>query len=289
MDRDTNLYRDRDNKTLAKVANRQAKKYESSDVFDIREEARRIDILKKMELEDIWGISTKSAQRLRKIGIKNPHELAISDPKVICKAVKVTGERIHYELNGISCIPIEEVKNKKTIISSKSFGKKVGTVEELEEAVSMYAARACEKLRAQESRAQGLHVFLRTSPYLDKERRYTNGMTSYFTIPTSNTSKITKEAKRLTSKLFLPNYEYQKIGVVLLNITDAKNEQYSFYEVEDYDKSDTVMGTIDSVNEKFGNRSIFFGAQGINKNWKMRADRKSAMYTTKVDDLPRVI
>ena len=276
-------------KTLAKVANRQAKKYESSDVFDIREEARRIDILKKMELEDIWGISTKSAQRLRKIGIKNPHELAISDPKVICKAVKVTGERIHYELNGISCIPIEEVKNKKTIISSKSFGKKVATVEELEEAVSMYAARACEKLRAQESRAQGLHVFLRTSPYLDKERRYTNGMSSYFTIPTSNTSKITKEAKRLTSKLFLPNYEYQKIGVVLLNITDAKNEQYSFYEVEDYDKSDTVMGTIDSVNEKFGNRSIFFGAQGINKDWKMRADRKSAMYTTKVDDLPRVI
>ena len=276
-------------KTLAKVANRQAKKYESSDVFDIREEARRIDILKKMELEDIWGISTKSAQRLRKIGIKNPHELAISDPKEICKAVSVTGERIHYELNGVSCIPIEEVKNKKTIISSKSFGKKVGTVEELEEAVSMYAARACEKLRAQESRAQGLHVFLRTSPYLDKERRYTNGMSSYFTIPTSNTSKITKEAKRLTSKLFLPNYEYQKIGVVLLNITDAKNEQYSFYEVEDYDKSDTVMGTIDSVNEKFGNRSIFFGAQGINKDWKMRADRKSAMYTTKVDDLPRVI
>ena len=242
-----------------------------------------------MELEDIWGISTKSAQRLRKIGIKNPHELAISDPKVICKAVSVTGERIHYELNGISCIPIEEVKNKKTIISSKSFGKKVATVEELEEAVSMYAARACEKLRAQESRAQGLHVFLRTSPYLDKERRYTNGMSSYFTIPTSNTSKITKEAKRLTSKLFLPNYEYQKIGVVLLNITDAKNEQYSFYEVEDYDKSDTVMGAIDSVNKKFGNRSIFFGAQGINKDWKMRADRKSAMYTTKVDDLPRVI
>ena len=276
-------------KTLAKVANRQAKKYESSDVFDIREEARRIDILKKMELEDIWGISTKSAQRLRKIGIKNPHELAISDPKEICKAVSVTGERIHYELNGVSCIPIEEVKNKKTIISSKSFGKKVATVEELEEAVSMYAARACEKLRAQESRAQGLHVFLRTSPYLDKERRYTNGMSSYFTIPTSNTSKITKEAKRLTSKLFLPNYEYQKIGVVLLNITDAKNEQYSFYEVEDYDKSDTVMGAIDSVNKKFGNRSIFFGAQGINKDWKMRADRKSAMYTTKVDDLPRVI
>ena len=276
-------------KTLAKVANRQAKKYESSDVFDIREEARRIDILKKMELEDIWGISTKSAQRLRKIGIKNPHELAISDPKEICKAVSVTGERIHYELNGVSCIPIEEVKNKKTIISSKSFGKKVATVEDLEEAVSMYAARACEKLRAQGSRAQGLHVFLRTSPYLDKERRYTNGMSSYFTIPTSNTSKITKEAKRLTSKLFLPNYEYQKIGVVLLNITDAKNEQYSFYEVEDYDKSDTVMGAIDSVNKKFGNRSIFFGAQGINKDWKMRADRKSAMYTTKVDDLPRVI
>ena len=275
-------------KTLAKVANRQAKRYESSNVFDIRDEAKRVSILKDMELEDTWGISSKWASRLREIGIKNPYDLSINNPREVRKASNVTVERIHYELNGLSCIPIEEVKNKKSIISSKSFGKKVTKVEELEEAVSMYVARACEKLREQGSRAQGINVFLRTSPYLKEENKYSNGMTSYFDIPTSNTSNIIKEAKRITKKLYISGYEYQKIGVMLLNITDAKNEQYSLYKFEDYNKSDTVMESLDSVNGKFGSGSLFFGAQGIHKNWKMRADRKSGSYTTKVDNLPTV-
>ena len=152
----------------------------------------------------------------------------------------------------------------------------------------MYTARACEKLREQGSRAHGIYVFLRTSPYLEEENKYSNGMSSYFDIPTSNTSNIIKEAKRLTNKLFISGYEYQKIGVMLLNIADAKNEQYSFYNFEDYKKSDTVMDSLDSINGKFGTGSLFLGAQGIHKNWKMRADRKSASYTTKVDNLPRV-
>ena len=59
-------------------------------------------------------------------------------------------------------------------------------------------------------------------------------MSTFFSIPTSNTSKIVKEAKHLTRKLFVYGYEYQKIGVMLLDITDAENEQYSFYEYENY-------------------------------------------------------
>ena len=167
-------------------------------------------------------------------------------------------------------------------------GKKVTKVYELEEAVSTYVARACEKLRAQNSRAGGIHVFLRTSPFIEDERKYSNGMSSFFTIPTSNTSKIIKEAKRLTNKLFLPNYEYQKIGVILLDISDAKHEQFSFYEHENYERSDILMDSLDQLNDRFGNGTLFMGAQGIQKNWKMRADRKSAAYTTKLIDIPKV-
>jgi hypothetical protein len=69
-------------------------------------------------------------------------------------------------------------------------------------------------------------------------------VSAFFTIPTSNTSKIIKEVKRLTRKLFIYGYEYQKIGVMLLDISDAENEQYSFYEYENYDLSDSVMKNI---------------------------------------------
>jgi len=115
-------------KTLAKAANRQAKKYEESNVFDIREESERVRVLKDLELEDIWGISTRWGRRLRKIGINSAYELSTGDPRQIRKTLSIVGERIYHELNGISCMQIEEVKNKKNIISSKSFGKKVTKV-----------------------------------------------------------------------------------------------------------------------------------------------------------------
>tara|TARA_E500000081_G_scaffold142136_1_gene160663 strand:- start:3864 stop:5129 length:1266 start_codon:yes stop_codon:yes gene_type:complete len=275
-------------KTLAKVANRQAKKYTASNVFDIRDEGTREEILKDLPLEEIWGISTRWGRRLQRIGIDTAYDLTQANARHVRKTISIVGERIHHELNGVSCIGIEEVKNKKNIISSKSFGRKVIRVGELEEAVSNYVARACEKLRAQGSRAQGLYVFLRTSPFVDPEKRYSNGMSTFFTIPTSNTSKIVKEAKDLTRKLFVYGYEYQKIGVMLLDITGAENEQYSFYEYENYDQSDRVMDVLDGINSKYGSSTLTIGAQGIKKDWKMKSERKSAAYTTNMLQIPVV-
>jgi len=275
-------------KTLAKIANRQAKKDSLDNVFDIRNPDVKKSVLQELPVEEIWGISTRWGRRLRKIGIETAQDLVEANPRYVKKTISIVGERIHYELNGVSCIGIEEVKNKKNIISSKSFGKKVSQVQELEEAVSNYTARACEKLRLQNSRAQGLYVFLRTSPHIDKERQYSNGMSVHFSIPTSNTSKIIKEGKRLTNKLFLPGYEYQKVGVMLMNISDAKNEQSSFLDKENYNKSDNIMKSLDVVNKQFGSGSLILGAQGIQKNWRMKADRKSGAYTTNLKDLPIV-
>jgi DNA polymerase V len=275
-------------KTLAKVANRQAKKYTVSNVFDIRDQSIREEILRDLPLEEIWGISTRWGRRLRRIGIDTAYDLTQANARHVRKTISIVGERILHELNGTSCIGIEEIKNKKNIISSKSFGRKVMMVGELEEAVSNYVARACEKLRAQGSRAQGLYVFLRTSPFVDPEKRYSNGMSTFFTIPTSNTSKIVKEAKYLTQKLFVFGYEYQKIGVMLLDITGAENEQYSFYEYENYDQSDRVMEVLDGINSKYGSSTLTLGAQGIKKDWKMKSEQKSAAYTTNMLQIPTV-
>jgi len=275
-------------KTLAKVANRQAKKYTVSNVFDIRDQSIREEILRDLPLEEIWGISTRWGRRLRRIGIDTAYDLTQANARHVRKTISIVGERILHELNGTSCIGIEEIKNKKNIISSKSFGRKVMMVGELEEAVSNYVARACEKLRAQGSRAQGLYVFLRTSPFVDPEKKYSNGMSTFFTIPTSNTSKIVKEAKYLTRKLFVYGYEYQKIGVMLLDITGSENEQYSFYEYENYDQSDRVMEVLDGINSKYGSSTLTLGAQGIKKDWKMKSEQKSAAYTTNMLQIPTV-
>ena len=83
----------------------------------------------------------------------------------IRKRFSVVGERIVYELRGVSCIDLESATSKKNIMCSKSFGTLLTKREQIEEALANYAARACEKLRQQQSKAQGIYVFLRTNPF----------------------------------------------------------------------------------------------------------------------------
>ena len=61
--------------------------------------------------------------------------------------------------------------------------------------------------------------------------------------------------------------------VMLLDITDAENEQYSFYEYENYDQSDSVMKTLDGVNARYGSSALTLGAQGVKKDWKMKSKK----------------
>ena len=109
-------------KTLAKLANKMAKKHSSNGIYILTISNQLTNILNDLQLEDIWGISKGWANRLKSIGINNPLQLQQSDPCKIRKLISVVGERIVYELRGNSCLALEEVVNKKSITVSRSFG-----------------------------------------------------------------------------------------------------------------------------------------------------------------------
>ena len=125
-----------------------------------------------------------------------------------------------------------------------------------------------------QSEGSGTFPFVYNSNTNDKIRAFGSNLYSLV-----NSKKIKKMVLDTKSFSMTTNDKTQSLieGIVL-----------GSYKFEDYNKSDTVMDSLDSVNGKFGTGILFFGAQGIHKNWKMRADRKSASYTTKVDNLPRV-
>ena len=68
-----------------------------------------------------------------------------------------------YELQGLSCLDLEKQVPKKSIMSSKSFGTLLDKLEPIEQALSTYAVRACEKLRQQGSKAKSLYIFTNES------------------------------------------------------------------------------------------------------------------------------
>ena len=96
-------------KTLAKLANRLAKKGHSANgqVLDWRTLADPGAVLATVALDDLWGISRRTAVKLQKLGIHNALDLSQADPKRLRQHLGVVMERIICELQGISCIPLE--------------------------------------------------------------------------------------------------------------------------------------------------------------------------------------
>ena len=138
-------------KTLAKVANRIAKKDAASGgVRCLLDEAAQREALAKLELTDPWGIARRLGARLSAIGITTPLELRDADHRLMRERFSVVLERMVLELRGVACIALEEVTpDRKSLIASRSFGQPVETRRGLEEAVSVYTARAAEKMRRQ--------------------------------------------------------------------------------------------------------------------------------------------
>lgn len=275
-------------KVLAKVANRVAKKQTDDGVFDIRSQQAQDEILNTLDVEKLWGIAGRWAERLGRIGIEKASELRDASPTIIRKHLSVVGERIVRELKGQSCIDLEDIQPRKNIMSSKSFGTLLTKKEPMEEALANYAARACEKLRQQNSRAQAVYVFVQTNGFRKTDRQYNNALTRSLTVPTSDTRLIIEAAKFCLSRIYKPGYRYKKTGIMLLDLIPASLQQKHLFVDCDQRPGDHLMAMVDRINREHGPDTLFFGAQGVTREWKMRCGSRSPRYTTQWDELLRV-
>jgi DNA polymerase V len=162
-------------KTLAKLANHVAKKrpeYVGVCDFTKFDNATLDQLLDQIEVGEVWGVGPRITPRLQDMGIKTVLNLKKA-PRARFAKVFRRNERTVAELNGESCIELEDVAPpKQQIMSSRSFGVPVFDLAELEQSVASYTARAAVKLRNQASLAGAVQVYIRTSPFKDKEPQY---------------------------------------------------------------------------------------------------------------------
>lgn len=276
-------------KVLAKLANSLAKQDKASGICVIEDHGDYDETFKSIPVEKIWGISKKLGQRLRLMNIHSVYDLKYADATLIRKKLTVLGQRIVYELNGTACLDLNSVVAKKHICASRSFGKDINSKSELAEAIATYAARACEKLRTQNSKSLGIYLFLRTNKFKKLQPQHNVGSSAYFDYPTSNTLLIIQHAKKILDEIYNPSYNYHKAGIILFDIVPSHQEQQClFTKNEDTTKSSKLMGVMDDINRTVGKNSIFSLSQGITKDWLARSNNKSPCYTTKWTDLPIV-
>ena len=277
-------------KTLAKIANSLAKKSKVDSVFDLTPLSIQIETLEHVQVEDIWGISKRWGAKLRLIGIGNALQLRNTSPQKIRKYLGVTLERIVYELRGVSCLDLEQIKSRKNIMISRSFGNSIDNLSDLGQAVSLYTIKACEKMRLQNSRAQAVYIFLRTNRFSSNQQQYNAGIVFGFNNPCSDTGDIITKVKEGLTSIFKHGYLYQQAGVMLMDLVSNDVYQEDLFESFDYTKSDSRMSILDSINGRFGPGTLFYAAAGLKKDgdWQSRTHHLSPRYTTKWNELPYV-
>lgn len=271
-------------KTLAKVANKFAKKYPAYNRLCIIDtEEKREKALKLFEIGDIWGIGRRQATKLEKQGIKTAYDFTQLPGSWVRKNMTVTGERTWKELRGITCIDMESAPPaKKQICTSRSFGKMVEDIDTMSEAIATHASTCAKKLRQQKSYAMSLMVFIHTNNFREDLPQYWKNTIIKLPVPTSDTLEIVHYALEGLKSIFMPGYQYKKAGVIITEIVTSA--QLGLFDTVDREKREKLMQTIDKVNGEH-RHLVKLAVQGNGRDWKLKQEQLSKRYTTDINEV----
>lgn len=277
-------------KTLAKVASKFAKKYrgyESVCMIDTEEKRRKA--LSMFELADIWGIGPRSFAKLQALGITTPLQFADKPGDWILRQFHKPGYQTWLELNGHPCIDTSEIIRRRTISTSRSFGKMISDAEQLRASVATFAASCCNTLRAQESAAGSVSVFACSNRFREDLQQYSNIATMRLDSPSSDTLEITEAAIRLADRIYRPGIQFKKSGVILSDIIPGLTHHILFDPIPKRDERAELSTAIDRMNRKYGLKAVGLAVAGYgNADWKNRKEHLTPNYLTDIDQIMTV-
>ncbi|GGA64370.1 umuC protein [Pelagibacterium lentulum] len=279
-------------KTLAKLANRVAKKNEElGGVCDLTDPAERDKWLPRIDVGDVWGVGPASERKLFELGIETAADLRDMPTRLARQRMTVVGERTVLELRGIACMALEELPpQRKGCAVTRSFGKPVSTLDEMLEAVSAHALRAAEKLRRHKLETSHLTVFMHTSPFNRRDPAHGGSKTVHLPEASADTFELIEAARCGAQAIFREGYRYAKAGVIMDDLIPAGSGIRPLFPARDRDKSERLMTALDAVNAVFGRGTMVPAGVGINKReWQTKFDRRSPRYTTRLDELPHAM
>ncbi len=278
-------------KTLAKLANHVAKKHpRSRGVFNYNALTpdQKTGLLQRIPVEEVWGVGRKHTQRLASHAVHSVQDLRAAHASTLRAAFGVVMEKTQRELQEVPCIDLQEVQpERQQIISSRSFGSMVTERAVLQDALSTFVANACAKLRAQNSQAAVIQVFLQTNRFRKDLPQYMPSLAVPLPYPTHDSLEVNRWADHLCARMFRPGYQYKKAGIVLSEISPVTHRQGDLLAPEPTSNTG-LMQALDALNQRYGRGTVKVSSQGAFKDWQMRQERKSPNYTTCWGDVPVV-
>jgi DNA polymerase V len=222
-------------------------------------------------------------------------DLAMLDPATVRRRWSVVLERTVLELQGTSCLALEDAPPaKQEIACTRSFGHPITDFGDVAQAVTEFASRAAEKLRKQGSLAGRLLVFVRTSPFRP-EPQYSRSVVVPLRRPTADTGELVTSALAGLRMIYRAGFQLAKAGVMLLELQSSQGSHGSqstqfelALEQDSAPDKGKLMLALDAMNQRFGKGTLHMasaGTAGDRRVWTMKQERRTPQYTTRFNDI----
>lgn len=277
-------------KTLAKAAQHASKvwKDKTGGVVDLRKPEAVEWLLKRMPVDEVWGIGRRMKAHLALDGIETAWQLSQADPRAMGRKHSVLLERTIRELRGESCMDLEETgAAKQSICTSKMFGQRVRSKEGLRQAVATYMHRATQKLRNQKSLCGSFRIAVMTSFHGDGPK-YAKAIVCTPEYPSDDVRLLTKHALRGLDAIYREGYAYSKAEVLLMDLRKRGEFTQDLFSVVQPEKTDHLMAVMDRINRRWGRECLRTAAVPMTPDWGMRRQLLSPSYMTNWDQLWKV-
>ena len=277
-------------KTLAKMANRHAKKYyPEGSVFWAANPGLTAEMLSATPVGEIWGIGGQHALFLSRSGFKTAADFLLAPEDWVRSHLSVKGLRLLYELRGIPAVGWEETKpTRKNICTSRSFGVRLSDKDRIGEALANYAASCAAKLRKEKTCCRSLQVFIQTNPHKTEEPQYLRSIEIDLETASNQSGEIIKAALRGLDMIFKQGFRYMKCGVTVMDLVPECSTQSSCFDTADRKKNARLMATVDQINQSLGKEAVRSAVQGFERSYRLKADYLSPCYTTRMSDILKI-
>ena len=276
-------------KVLAKVAGHIAKKHTKSGVFIFDDEDLIRRALNFFKVEDLWGIGSNTAKKLKSVGIHTALQFRQCDSSWVKRNLSVNGVRLQKELFGEVCYPIEtKIKRRKSICTARSFGSEINKLSKLKEVIGSHANTCATKLRKEKSCCTTVGVFLSTNPFKPQAKQYNPYTVTQLHVPTNDSMEIVKVAIKALESIYRGDCIYKKAGVVVSRTAPQEQTQLSLFDSLDRGKRENINIAVDKVNSLMGKNKVNLAVEGNGRKWKIKQERLSPCYTTRFADILEV-
>ncbi|MBO4631256.1 MAG: Y-family DNA polymerase [Lentisphaeria bacterium] len=267
-------------KTLAKIANHIGK-HQPEGIFIMPSDP--LEILDRLPLTEIWGVSWRLAAKLQRLGIRTAGDLARSDSEEIRKKFSVTLAQTVLELQGTQAFAFDDFNGPvKRIAFSRSFNQPTGSEQVIRESLLHYTAAAAEKLRKLHQSASCIYIYADYAAEYQFETLPSGycGHLTAFPRPLSDHLSMIRIFEPEISRIIVPGRRAVKTGVILLGLENDLEKTDDLFAEPEEKNSTALTAAMDAINRKFGRDSVFLMGEGIKREWSMKQEFLSRHFTT---------